>query len=181
MNNSTKASIWIAAVALAASALVIPFEGDKPVGYRDPIGIPTAGVGHTGPEVIVGKFYDEATREGWFEGDMSKAVAIVKKCAPESINRYQAAAFTSFAFNTGRGKKGVKSGFCVLKNGQRPTFLRKAWAGDWTGACNGLLAWDKANGKPLKGLKRRRTAERDMCMTPVITEIASISAKEKLS
>ena len=171
MNNTRKwSAAFFGAVILLAAVVVEPFEGDKAVGYRDPVGIPTAGRGHTGADVAVGRFYDQATRDGWLWGDLTSHAKIVERCAPPNINKYQAAAFTSFAFNTGAGRKAKgrdrgKDGFCTLKNGQMPTFLKKAWAGDWTGACNGMLAWDKAGGKRLRGLTRRRHAERDLCMT----------------
>jgi len=160
---NAKAKFWLAAIALA-SALLIPFEKDVKTGYIDPVGIPTAGVGHTGSDVVVGKFYEDAIREKWLNDDLSEAAAIVERCAPKGISVYQAAAYISFAFNVGPGKKGVKDGFCVLKSGKQPTFLIKAWRGDVIGSCNGLLAWDKAKGKNLRGLTRRRIAERDMCV-----------------
>jgi len=180
----SKAAIVSAAVVAILTPFVMSYEGDKSVGYRDAAGIATAGVGHTGPDVVVGKFYDKATREGWLTSDLTVANAVVDRCAPDTINVYQRAAFVDFAFNVGHGKKGVKDGFCVLKSGKKPSFLRKAWAGDMTGACNGLLAWDTAkvrkHGKvktiKLKGLTRRRKAERDLCMTPV----APVETAEKV-
>lgn len=157
-----------AATALAISlviGLVVGFEGDKPVGYKDPVGIPTAGVGHTGKDVIVGKFYSDAIREGWLKEDLADAGLTVERCAPDTIDIYQRAAFISFAFNVGAGKKGVKDGFCVLKSGRQPSHLRYAFAGDKTRSCRALLQWDKAGGKVLKGLQRRRKAECNLCLT----------------
>lgn len=94
MNNRIK-KLTIAS--LAAISICIPFvvnfEGDEPVGYADPVGIPTAGVGHTGPDVIIGKWYDEATRQGWLKNDLAEAAAIVERCAPSTIDVYQRAAF----------------------------------------------------------------------------------------
>ncbi|ARQ46071.1 lysozyme [Oxalobacter formigenes] len=153
----------IAAITLCASTVVY-FEGDKAVGYADPVGIATAGSGHTGPDVVIGKWYDKATREGWLQGDLEEAALTVERCAPGTIDVYQRAAYISFAFNVGPGRKGVKDGFCVLKSGKIPTHIRKARAGDKAGSCNALLAWDKAGGKTLKGLTRRRKAERDLCL-----------------
>ena len=102
MNNRIK-KLTIAS--LAAISICIPFvvyfEGDEPVGYADPVGIPTAGVGHTGPDVIIGKWYDEATRQGWLKNDLAEAAAIVERCAPSTIDVYQRAAFVSFAYNVG--------------------------------------------------------------------------------
>lgn len=153
----------IAAITLCTS-MVVYFEGDKAVGYADPVGIATAGSGHTGSDVVIGKWYDKATREGWLHGDLEEAALTVERCAPDTIDVYQRAAFISFAFNVGSGRKGVKDGFCILKSGKTPTHLKKARAGDKAGSCNALLAWNKAGGKTLNGLVRRRQAERNLCM-----------------
>lgn len=147
--------------------LVMNFEGNEPVGYADPVGIPTAGYGHTGKNVIIGKWYSQAQREGWLKEDLSEAAAIVEKCAPENIDAYQRAAFISFALNVGPGKKGVKDGFCILKSGKQPSHLKYAFEGNKEKSCDALLAWNKAGGKVLNGLTRRRKAERELCMGKV--------------
>ncbi|PJE29977.1 hypothetical protein CVM39_08810 [Pseudooceanicola antarcticus] len=45
---------------------------------------------------------------------------------------------------------------------------RRALAGDLAGACDALLMWNKARMKgrlqPVRGLTRRREAERDLCL-----------------
>ncbi len=163
MERKTKLAASITAIALCAS-LVVLHEGDEPVGYRDAVGVATAGSGHTGSDVVIGKWYDEATRQGWLKGDLEEAAATVERCAPDTIDVYQRAAFVSLAFNVGPGKKGHKDGFCVLKSGKIPTHIKKARLGDKVGSCNALLAWDKAGGKTLKGLVRRRKAEHELCM-----------------
>ena len=163
MERKTKLAASVAAIALCAS-LVVLHEGDEPTGYRDSVGIATAGVGHTGPDVVIGRWYDKATREGWLRGDLEEAAATVERCAPDTIDVYQRAAFVSFSFNVGPGRKGVKDGFCVLKSGKIPTHIKKARQGDKSGSCNALLSWTKAGGKTLKGLVRRRHAEHALCM-----------------
>ena len=165
MDNRLK-KLTIASIAAISICMpfVIRFECDKSVGYADPVGIPTAGVGHTGPDVIIGKWYDEATRQGWLKNDLTEAAAIVERCAPATIDVYQRAAFVSFAYNVGPGKKGVKDGFCVLKSGKTPTHIRRARAGDKAGSCKALLSWTKAGGKTLPGLVTRRKEEYKLCM-----------------
>lgn len=162
MNKKISAAS-VSAIAICLG-LVMFYEGDVPVGYKDPIGIPTAGVGHTGPDVIIGKWYDKATREGWLKEDLSEAASIVEECAPSSIDEYQRAAFISFALNVGKGKKNVKDGFCILKNGNTPTHIKKAREGDKEGSCRALKSWITAGGKKLNGLIRRREAEYNLCM-----------------
>jgi lysozyme len=63
-------------------------------------------------------------------------------------------AYTSFAYNVG------SAAF------RKSSMVRKLNAGDHKGACNALLAYDMASGKHIKGLKRRRIAERNICLTP---------------
>lgn len=165
MNNWKKITAATAAAIALVIGLVTHFEGDRPVGYKDPVGIPTAGVGHTGKDVVVGKFYSDAIREGWLKEDLASAGLTVESCAPQEIDIYWRAAFISFAFNVGHGKKGVKDGFCVLKSGKQPSHLRYAFAGDKKRSCNALMSWIRAGGVVLNGLKRRRTAECNLCMT----------------
>ena len=50
-------------------------------------------------------------------------------------------------------------GVDALKNS---TLLKKLNNKDYTGASNEFLKWNKANGKPLAGLTRRRNAERNL-------------------
>jgi lysozyme len=50
--------------------------------------------------------------------------------------------------------------------------VRKLNAGDYTGACNQLLRWNRAGGKEVRGLTRRRVAERELCLKPVNNNVA---------
>lgn len=66
--------------------------------------------------------------------------------------------FVSALYNIGPGEAGRRDGLIVLASGRPSTFLRQLNAGDpacWTS----LLAWDKAGGQSLLGLRRRRTSE----------------------
>ena len=47
------------------------------------------------------------------------------------------------------------------------TIQKRALAGDWSGVCDGLLAWRYAGGKVSPGLLNRRVAERNLCMEGV--------------
>ena len=68
------------------------------------------------------------------------------------INRNEHDAYTLFAYNVGG------EAFCGS------LLLRRLNSGDHVGACNGLLAWDMAGGKHVKGLANRRQYERRMCL-----------------
>lgn len=49
-------------------------------------------------------------------------------------------------------------------NYRRSTVSRKFRAGDWKGACNAFLAWNRAGGQVVRGLTRRRETERALCL-----------------
>ncbi|MBB3227013.1 GH24 family phage-related lysozyme (muramidase) [Luteibacter sp. Sphag1AF] len=92
----------LAAVVAVSMAFIKPWEGVRHVAYSDVVGITTACTGHTGPEVILGKYYDEYQCDAWFKRDITIAASGVASCvnrAPLTVN--QAAAFTSLTFNIG--------------------------------------------------------------------------------
>ncbi|MFC4158296.1 lysozyme [Chitinimonas lacunae] len=133
-----------------AGALILPFESDRETGYRDVVGVATAGAGHTGADVEVGQRYDLDRRQAWFDDDRREALATVDRCTP-GLPEKARAAFTSFTFNVG-GRA-----YCAS------TLARKANAGDLRGACAELSRWTYAGGRELPGLVRRRAAERKLC------------------
>ena len=113
---------------------------------------------------------DTATDEQcdkWLQEDLIEAALIVDSCivapdwAPLTPERH--AALTDFALNVGPGRKGVKDGLCILKNGQHSTIRRMAAAGNWPQVCAGFLQWVKAGGVFYRGLERRRQATRVLC------------------
>lgn len=132
-------------------ALVPEHEGVVHATYRDPIGIVTACVGHTGPELRMGQTFTRAECQQMLEGDLIKHARGVQDCVLRDMNDNQLAAFTSLAFNVG-----VRA-FC------RSTVVRLFERGDAVGACRAIEMWNKAGGKVLKGLVRRRAAERALC------------------
>lgn len=76
----------------------------------------------------------------------------IAPCIKVPISDKTRAAFISFSYNVGT------AGFC------RSTVAKRLNAGDIKGACNGLLAWNRAGGKFVKGLANRREAERKLCL-----------------
>ena len=59
----------------------------------------------------------------------------------------------SFAYNAGLG------------NYQRSTIRMKVNRGEWDEAAHAFMSWTKAGGKEVKGLVRRRQAERDLFLS----------------
>lgn len=141
--------IGAGAVALCIP-LVLYFEGMLLRSYRDPIGIITSCVGHTGPELRMGQTYTRAQCEGQLMADLLEHAEALE-CIKAPMTDGQKAAFLSFAFNVG------ETSFC------KSTLARKANAGDMRGACAELSRWTYAGGKELPGLVKRRAAERKVC------------------
>ena len=144
----------VAKIGAGATALAVPlvmlYEGTVLQSYRDPIGIVTACVGHTGPELRMGQRYTRQQCEDMLYGDLLKHAQALD-CIKRPMTDGQKAAFVSFAFNVGN------KAFCDS------TLARKANAGDMPGACAELSRWTRAGGRELPGLVKRRAAERELC------------------
>ena len=91
--------------------------------------------------------------------------AVTKFFASVPLTRGQFDALVSFLYNVGPGKRGIKSGLFVLTNGQPSTLARKVLARDYAGAAEEFLKWIYSGGVPLRGLERRRKAERQLFLT----------------
>jgi lysozyme len=89
----------------------------------------------------------------WFDEEYNRFKNQVKKLIKVSVNANQLGALTSFAYNCGIGAL------------QTSTLLRKLNSGDFLGASNEFLRWNKAGGKVLAGLTKRREAERNMFLS----------------
>ncbi|MGQ0530005.1 MAG: lysozyme [Panacagrimonas sp.] len=142
----------VVGVAAAGILLVIvpQHEGTILKGYKDPIGIVTACVGHTATARL-DKRYTAQECEDLLVSDLIAHHQDVQRCVNVPLQDHQRAAFVSFAFNVG-GEK-----FCDS------TLVRKLNAGDTAGACAELSRWIKAGGKVLPGLVKRRADERALC------------------
>lgn len=149
MTPAQRVATVLSAAALATS-VIAAHEGLIHVGYKDPVGIPTACYGHTGG-VQLGKPYTDAECGAFLAQDAVSHGMDIDRCITRDIPVQSRAAFTSFAFNVGPAK------FCGS------TMARKANAGDLKGACAELSKWTYAGGKQLPGLINRRKAERALC------------------
>ncbi len=144
----------IAKVGAGAAALLLAtvpvFEGTILRTYRDPIGVLTSCVGHTGPELRMGQRWTPEQCQQQLAADLLHHAGALD-CITAPLTEGQKAAFVSFAFNVGN------KAFCGS------TLARKANAGDLAGACAELSRWTYAGGRQLPGLIKRRAAEREMC------------------
>ena len=144
---------------LARDVLIKPFEGlarllpDGTVtSYPDPgtKGHPwTIGWGSTGAEIQPGTIWTIKKCEDALDHHIQYFYAGLCKLSPTFPNATprRIAAVTSWAYN------------CGLGNYRISTFKKRVDASDWEGAAVECLKWNKASGRVLAGLTRRRAAE----------------------
>ncbi|WP_338505677.1 lysozyme [Erwinia aphidicola] len=119
----------------------------------------TNGWGHTGPDVKPGTIWTIEQAESALSVDLATFEELVNRVLTTDINQGQFDALVSFAFNVGPGKKGVKDGLVVLKNGNPSSLLRLTNERQFGAAAAQFRFWNKGAGKVMKGLIRRRAAE----------------------
>lgn len=80
-------------------------EACKLIAYRDSGGVWTVGVGHTGPEVVLGLVISQAQADAYLFADATKAATrlslVVKPDVLQGLSEHQYAALVSFVFNLG--------------------------------------------------------------------------------
>ena len=151
--------------------LVKEFEGLRTTAYKDSAGIWTIGYGTTaragvGIEPVEGMEITEAEAEYYLQKGLEKFSTEITGAITQPINENEFGAFVSLAYNIGSGAF------------KRSTALRKFNAGDKQGAANAMLMWNKAGGRVLNGLIRRREAERALFMTPVRVDAPAQDARQ---
>ena len=130
--------------------LIKSFEGCVLKVYLDAIGLPTIGYGHL---IKPGESFTKITQkeaEDLLKSDAQIFVDGVNKLLEVNVTQNQFDALVSIAFNIGLG------------NLKSSTLLRLINAGDYKGAADQFPRWNKAGGKVLNGLTKRRNAERDL-------------------
>ena len=143
-----------AAAVMAGSGTVSYFEGKENKAYVDPVGIVTICYGETRGV----KKGDYKTDEECLESLASELVEHEKgmlKVVKVPLSTKEQAAYLSFTYNLG------------VKAFTNSTLLKKLNSGDRVGACNELLRWNKANGRALNGLTKRRQEENKLCLEGV--------------
>lgn len=139
-------------------------EGVKTRPYQCPALLWTVGVGHViDPNHIkipLKERKDLPIPEGWdrtlsmdevdniLKQDLARFEAGVMRLCPKGKSQGQFDALVSFSFNVGLG------------NLQNSTLRMKHNREDYAGAAQEFLKWNKAGGKVLKGLDKRRKGEK---------------------
>lgn len=142
-----------------AIKLLEEFEGLRLKAYRDPVGIPTIGLGTTvypnGQKVKMG---DVCTKEQAYSYALhdiqTERLPTIQKTVKVPINNNELCALISLCYNIGNG--GLA----------KSTLVKKLNAGvDRVTVANEFLKWNRAGGKVMAGLTRRRKAERELFLS----------------
>ncbi|ATI54185.1 hypothetical protein WR25_15776 [Diploscapter pachys] len=130
--------------------IVKEFEGCKLQAYPDPAtgGAPwTIAWGRT-KGVKKGDTCTQAQADAWLNEEYDEfESAVIKALGGARTTDNQLGAMVCFAYN------------CGVANLKSSTLLRKHKAGDYAGAAKEFARWNKAAGKVMAGLTRRRAAE----------------------
>ncbi len=151
LGAATRSLLVTLVVSATALVGIANREAFMPVAYRDSVGVPTLGYGTT--EGV--KMGDKTTPERALVRllkDAEKFGAALQQCIKVPLFQYEFDAFLSLAYNIGA------SAFC------NSTLVKLLNQGDYQGACQQILRWDKAGGKTLAGLTTRRQAEYQQCL-----------------
>lgn len=138
--------------------LIRHFEGCELTAYPDPATGDepwTIGVGHTGADVHPGLAITQSEADALLKRDLKRFERGVTLALCTEINDNQYAACISFSFNLGNA---------AFKSS---TLLQKINARDFDCAADEFLRWNKAGGRVMAGLTKRREAERELFLTPV--------------
>lgn len=161
----TRLRVLVAALTFSASGLValtgyewyteravIPVPGD----------VPTIGFGTT-EGVKLGDRTTPPAALARAHRDVQKFEGALRTCVTAPLHQHEYDAYVSLAYNIGIGKSGVVDGFCYAKRGGYSTLVTKLNALDYAGACKEILRWNRAQGRVVRGLTKRRQAEYATC------------------
>ena len=138
-------------------ALIKEFEGCKLTAYLDSVGVWTIGYGWTQPvdgkPIRAGMTIKQETAERLLKTGLVSYESDVSRLVKVGLTQGQFDALVSFTYNLG------------ARSLSTSTLLRKLNAGDYAGAADEFLRWNKAGGKVLNGLTRQREAERALFLS----------------
>lgn len=125
--------------------LIKSFEGCRLKAYKCPAGVWTIGYGHTAG-VKEGDVITQSQADEFLKSDMAKYEGYVEKhCSELNLNDNQFSALVSFCYNCGVGN------LQMLVRNRTVTQIAEA-----------IVRYNKANGRVLNGLVRRRKAEQEL-------------------
>ena len=133
-------------------------------GYK---GLWTIGYGSTGSHVTEGAVWTEAQAEADLKRLVRSHEDVVRRLVKVALNQNQFDALVSLSYNMGLHKA--------------KTLLAKLNKGDYAGAANAFTIYNKAGGRTIRGLARRRAAERKLFLSepgPTAREVTREVVKE---
>ncbi|MEG0906811.1 MAG: glycoside hydrolase family protein [Cellulosilyticaceae bacterium] len=134
--------------------LLEQFEGLRLEAYLDSAGIATIGWGSikypNGSKVKKGDKITKAQAKQYKLHDLKEFESTVNTSVIVPLSQNQYDALVSLSYNIGSG---------AFKNS---TLLKKLNSGDYKGAAEQFLVWNKVNSKRVQGLVNRREAERNL-------------------
>jgi len=132
--------------------LIKEFEGCVLTAYRCPAGVLTIGYGHT-TGVKEGMVINKIQAENMLKSDLAKYEKYVEENVFIPLNENQFSALVSFCYNCGVGN------LRKLVKGRNAEQIAEA-----------ILLYNKASGKVLAGLVRRRKRERELFLKPTVED-----------
>lgn len=146
----------VAAFLAVALPLIGGWEGHRNHAYLDLVGVPTICSGHT-RGVQMGDVLTDSQCAALLRGevlDYREALHgyFTVQTRSDRLTPERDAAYVSLAYNVG------------VRGAGRSTATRRLNAGDIAGGCAALTWWNKAGGRVVRGLVRRRADEYRLCM-----------------
>lgn len=136
-----------------AAQFIKEHEGCRLKAYADTGGLSTIGYGATGPDIHPGSVWTQEHADMRLGEDVARFEKAVNELVTVPITENQRAALISFAFNLGAHALAGS------------TLLRKLNEGDKLGAAAEFVRWDRAGGREVPGLLRRRHNEADLFLS----------------
>jgi lysozyme len=139
-------SLYDNAISEEGLSLIKRFEGCRLESYKCSGGVWTIGYGHT-ENVNEGDTITQEKADKLLKSDIESFEVYVNYSVMVELDQGQFDALVAWTFNLGPG------------NLRESTMLKKLNKADYTSVPNEMKRWNKAGGKTLDGLIRRRNAE----------------------
>lgn len=147
VKNVSKVLPWALALSIAGTVFIQTFEGTELNAYNDVGNVLTICTGST-KNVFIGQKATLKECEARLQEDATYAGDAIKKYTYVRLSQDQYDALVSFVFNVGPNAY------------RKSTLLKKLNAGECLAAAKEFLRWDKVQGQKVRGLSRRRQAEK---------------------
>ena len=157
MNNFLQ---WVVLILLATGMVLMNlgyngtkllkfFEGCRLTAYQDSVGVWTIGYGHT-KGVFEGMSITQEEAEQMLLTELEEYEGYVEKYVTVPLTQNQFDALVVWVYNLGP------------TNFRNSTLLKELNSGNYTAAGKEITRWNKAGGKVLAGLVKRREAEAEL-------------------